>query len=82
MIKMAVKTEMRMMTRKNECRWIGMCQFHATTMKPVKFKGDTSKWHAMMMTLLLLYTHDSKGDGPVHFCPLQIPELKKDESER
>ena len=73
---------MRRMTGKNDGRQIGMCQFHATTVEPVKLKENPSKWHAMMMTLLLLYTHDSNGDGTADFCPLYIPELKKDESGR
>ena len=70
MIKMAVKTEMKMMTRKSDGKQRGMCRLHATTLEPVKFQENQSKRHDVMMTLLLLYTHDSSGGGPADFCPL------------
>jgi hypothetical protein len=77
MIKMAVKTEMKRMTRKSDGKQSGMYQLHAITPEPVKFERNQLKWHGVMMTLLLLYTHDSNGDGAADFCPIYIPELKK-----
>ena len=70
MIKMAVKTEMKRMATKSDGKQSGMCRLHATTLEPVKFQENQSKWHGVMMTLLLLYTHDSSGDGLADFCPL------------
>ena len=82
MTKMATKTEVKMMTGKSDGKQSGMCRLHATTLEPLKFEENQSKWHGVMMSSLLLYTHDSSVDTLADFRPVYIGELKKDESRR
>ncbi len=78
------KAAMRIRTRRkgNEVMQSVMLQWHDILTESGIYRLRMEKCHVAAAALLLLYTHDSNGDGAADFCPRYIPELKKDESGR